>query len=576
MSHKRLSEIVINSVLFSVFLILVGCSSEATKKVDDSLVNKNSSIGTEVDERPNIVIVVADDLGLTDIGALGSEIATPNIDALANAGVKLSNFHTAATCSPTRSMLLSGTDNHLAGLGAMDEVMQTFAPYLLGKPGYEGHLNDSVATLPEVMADANYQTFMVGKWHLGKKEGQMPKARGFQRSFALMEGGAGHLDDRPILPSNKKSTYLEDDKPASLPQDFYSSPFFTSKMKQYLGERDKTKPFMSYMAYTAPHFPLQAPESSIAKYKGKYDEGYEALAQSRLERQKELGIIAQSTQLPPLPRNIKPWASLTAEEKKISAKQMEIYAAMVTDLDTAIGDLVTYLKDEGVYDNTIIFFMSDNGAEANTPNSPAYRSFLKEFVARCCDNSYENMGKANSYVMYGPQWARAGSGVKRLYKGATTQGGIHTPAFVHFPKMVKAKQYDGLVSVMDIMPTILELANAQHPYSATNEQNKFIPMRGASMLNMLTGKSANVHSADYALGAELHGNKAIRKGDWKLLSIGRPAGNGQWGLYNLADDPAELVDVSASYPEKFAELKLAWQEYAEEVGVQKMRPRKKN
>ncbi|MEP4892274.1 MAG: arylsulfatase [Aliiglaciecola sp.] len=568
MIHKRL---MINKVcvMLGLFMLLSGCS------VDSNSSNKHSKIDSKAEQRPNVVIIVADDLGFTDLGVYGGEIATPNIDALANAGVMMTDFHTAATCSPTRAMLLSGTDNHIAGVGAMDEVMQTFAPYLLGKPGYEGYLNNSVATLPEVMSAADYQTYMVGKWHLGKKEGLMPKARGFQRSFALMEGGAGHLDDRPILPSNKKSTYMEDDKAASLPENFYSSPFFTNKMKQYISERDKSKPFLSYMAYTAPHFPLQAPDSSIAKFKGKYDEGYEALAQTRLQRQKELGLIAKTTELPPLPRNIKPWASLTAEEKKISAKKMEIYAAMVSDLDSAIGDLVTYLKDEEVYDNTVIFFMSDNGAEANTPNSPAYRSFLNAFVASCCDNSYENMGKANSYVMYGPPWARAVSGVNRLYKGSTAQGGINTPAFVHFPKMIKPRQYDGIVSVMDIMPTILDFANAQHPNSAANEQNKFAPMLGESMLSMLTGQSANVHDKDYVLGAELHGNKAIRKGDWKLLSIGRPAGNGQWGLYNLADDPAELNDVSANYPEKVAELKLAWEQYAKEMGVQKMRPFKR-
>lgn len=575
MSYQRHYGITINAVWLSTFLLLTGCSSEAVN-VSSKPVIENKVLESPSDTRPNIVIIVADDLGLTDLGVFGSEIATPNIDSLANAGVRLTNFHTAATCSPTRAMLLSGTDNHLAGLGAMDEVMQAFAPYLLDKPGYQGYLNDSVATLPEVLAEADYQRFMVGKWHLGKKDGQMPAARGFQRSFALMEGGAGHFDDMSIMPFAKKATYVEDDKPATLPDHFYSSPFFTSKMKQYLHERDKTKPFMSYMAYTAPHWPLQAPESSIAKYKGKYDEGYEALLASRLEKQKALGLIAKSSQIPPLPRNIKPWASLTVEEKKISAKQMEIYAAMVSDLDTAIGDLVTYLKDEGVYDNTVIFFMSDNGTEANTPNSPAYKSFLSKFVAACCDNSYENMGKANSYVMYGPQWARAGSSVKRLNKGSVAQGGIHTPAFVHFPKMVKPKQYDGIVSVMDVMPTILELANAKHPYSTASETNKITPMRGASMMNMLTGKSVSLHGDDYVLGAELHGNKAVRKGDWKLLSISRPAGNGQWGLYNLADDPAELIDVSTQHPEKVAELKLAWQQYAEEVGVQEMRPRKKH
>lgn len=571
---KRLNKTT-GSVLLGILLALGGCSQSDNQTNANSSEMKDVNMATTGDERPNVVVIVADDLGMADIGAFGSEIPTPNLDALASSGVQLTNFHTAPTCSPTRSMILSGTDNHQAGLGGMAEFMQSSAKYLFEKPGYEGYLNDKVATLPDVMADAGYQTLMVGKWHLGYKPEQWPSSRGFQRSFTILEGGGGHFDDFSMMPFKKKSTYLEDGKPATLPENFYSSPFYTEKMSQYIDERDPTKPFLSYLAYTAPHWPLQAPEASIAKFKGKYDEGYEVLFANRVAKQKELGLIPESAEVPPLPKNLKPWASLTAQEKKISAKKMEIYAAMVSDLDTAIGDFVTYLKEEGLYDNTIIFFMSDNGAESSTPDSRIYKKFLPKFVERCCDNSYENMGKINSYVMYGAEWARAGSGLHRLYKGATAQGGINTPAFVHFPKMAKAKRYDGFVSVMDIMPTALELGQATHPYSPNNAENKFVPMRGASMVSMLSGKADSVHGDDYVIGFELHGGKALRKGDWKILSLNPPAGTGSWQLYNLAEDPAELNDLSAKHPEKVEELKVEWQKYAQEVGVQTILPPKR-
>ncbi|MBR9912937.1 MAG: arylsulfatase [Gammaproteobacteria bacterium] len=572
MSHKRLCKITSSSVLLVLFIVLMGCSGEGgyikTTAEDKFEVGKD-------EQRPNIVVIVADDLGMADIGAFGSEIPTPNIDALAKSGVQLTNFHTAPTCSPTRAMLLSGTDNHQAGIGAMKEFMGSSARYLLDKPGYEGYLNNRVATLPEVMADAGYETLMVGKWHLGYKEDQVPSARGFQRSFALLEGGGGHFDDFSNMPFAKKATYLENGKPATLPQNFYSSPFYTNKMAQYIDERDSTKPFLSYLAYTAPHWPLQAPDASIAKFKGKYDEGYEVLLANRVANQKKMGLIPESTNVPELPKNLKPWASLTAEEQKISARKMEIYAAMVSDLDTAIGDFVSHLKEKGLYDNTIIFFFSDNGTEQNTPESRIYRKFLPKYVEACCDNSYENMGKINSYVMYGPEWARTGSGVHRLYKGSTAQGGINTPAFVHFPKMVNAKKYDGFVSVMDLMPTMIELGNAKHPYSAGNTENNVLPMRGSSMVDMLTSKDGRVHNDDYVMGFELHGGKAIRKGHWKILLLNPPAGTGQWQLYNLANDPAEQIDLSESNPEKLEELKLAWEEYSKAVGVQAIRPLQK-
>lgn len=571
--------------LTKLFVLLISCTliscSEApnnktAQQADTQHVNENNitvANNTE-DNRPNIVLIVADDLGYADLGAFGAEIDTPNLDALANKGMKLTNFYTAPTCSPTRSMLMSGTDNHLAGLGSMAEFMRARAPYLLDKPGYQGYLNHRVASFPEVMSTAGYQTLMVGKWHLGKEKSQRPAARGFQRSFSLLDGGSGHFNNMSIFPPAKYATYLENDQPVTLPDDFYSTTFYTEKMRQYITQRDKSKPFISYLSYTAPHWPLQAPEQSIAKYKGKYDAGYEVLLANRIEKQKELGLIPKSTQVPRLPDHIKPWHTLTDDEKKYSARKMEIYAAMVSDLDHSVGTLINDLKSQGLYDNTIIFFMSDNGAEYSTYNSPKYAHFLKKLVATCCDNSLNNMGKANSYVMYGAAWARAGSGLNRFYKGTTSEGGIHTPAFIHFPKMIKANSsYKGFTSVMDFMPTFLDIANIQHPAVDNNGDEDLLPMRGESMLGMLQGLTDEVHQKDYAMGWELFGDKSIRRGDWKLVLINPPLGSGQWALYNLAEDPAEQHDLSLHNTNEFKQMQLAWQHYVNEVGVQPLQPR---
>ncbi|MDF9900700.1 UNVERIFIED_ORG: arylsulfatase A-like enzyme [Pseudomonas reinekei] len=377
-------------------------------------------------QRPNFLVILADDLGFSDLGAFGGEINTPNLDALANNGLRLTDFHTAPTCSPTRSMLLTGTDHHIAGIGTMAEAL---TPDLIGKPGYEGHLNDRVVALPELLREAGYQTLMSGKWHLGLTAERAPHARGFERSFSLLPGAANHYGFEPTYdettPRLLKSTpalYIEDDQFIDeLPRDFYSSDAFGDKLLQYLKERDQTRPFFAYLPFSAPHWPLQAPAEVVKKYRGRYDAGPEVLRLERLEKLKKLGLIEADVEPHPLIQLSAQWDALSDEQRQISARAMEVYAAMVERMDWNIGRVVDYLRQQGQLDNTFILFMSDNGAEGALLEAfPKFGPQLLTYLNQHYDNSLDNIGRANSYVL-----VRAELGASGDRAVATVQGLHH-------------------------------------------------------------------------------------------------------------------------------------------------------
>ena len=522
-------------------------------------------------DRPNVLLIVADDLGYSDLGVFGGEINTPNLDALGHAGVLLTQFYSAPTCSPTRSMLFSGTDNHLAGLGHMYEELRANQA---GNPGYEGHLNFRVASLAEIMRNAGYHTYMTGKWHLGLTEETSPHARGFERSFALAQGGAAHLGDMPLIGPNPP-VYREDGKLARIPGDFYSSRFYARRLIEYLKSNDADgRPFFAYLAFTAPHWPLQAPRESVEMYAGKYDAGWDALQGKRFENMKKLGLLDREAVAFARLASEPAWQDLSSDEKQVEARKMEIFAAMVDDMDRYTGEVIDYLKASGQFENTLVFFMSDNGAEGAHLNIGW--EALDEWVAQCCDNSIENMGNGDSYIWYGPNWTWASSGGYRMYKQFTTEGGIRVPAIVHFPKQIQAGvMNDGFVTVKDVLPTLLELTGVNHP-GATFNGREILPLQGVSMLSMLKGEQATTHNQDYVMGWELFGRRAIRKGDWKI--IWEPAGIpwepretdisvDKWRLYNIGEDPAELIDISSDQPLKLKELVQEWENYVRENGV---------
>lgn len=523
-------------------------------------------------KRPNFLLIVADDLGFSDIGAFGSEISTPHLDALALRGLRLVDFHSAPACSPTRAMLMTGTDHHIAGIGTMAEAMSSIHE---GKPGYEGYLNERVVTLTELLRDAGYLTLMSGKWHLGLTRETSPWARGFERSFSLLPGAANHyasspdLRDEPIQPK-LRTIYMEDDRfVETLPADFYSSDGFTDKLLAYLDERKNAEqPFFAYLAYTAPHWPLQAPDDDVAKYRGRYDAGPEILRQERLARLRAMGLCPTDAVAHPVIAKSRAWEKLSDEERRLSARAMEVYAAMVERMDWNIGRVIDRLRASGELDNTVILFMSDNGAEgALLEAAPTFGSRFMDIVARYYDNSLDNIGKPNSFVWYGPRWAQAATAPSRLYKMFTTEGGIRVVCFVTYPGFARqAAIGTAFATVMDVAPTVLELAGIAHPGTRYRDR-QVATMRGHSLLAYLDGKSDAVHAADEPTGWELFGRMAMRQGDWKAVRIPAPDGPGAWQLYNLAVDPGETDDLAHRHPERLAALVELWDAYVEETGT---------
>ena len=513
------------------------------------------------DTRPNILLIVADDMGYSDIGSFGGEIATPTLDDLAKEGLQLTNFHVLPTCSPTRSVLLSGMDNHRAGIGTMgefvtDEVRQRPDFHA----GYAGHLNFEVAALPEVLKASGYHTYMSGKWHLGLTEETSPHARGFEQTFILAPGGGSHWSDRKPVSPPLTMVYRRNGKAvASLPEDFYSTKHYTDVLLKFIDQNKKDgKPFFAYLSYTAPHDPLHAPKAYIEKYKGKYDEGWDVLREKRLQSLKDLGIVNKNAK--PFPRlpSVSAWDKMSHEERAEAARDMEVYAAMIDYMDEQIKRVFDYLKEIGEYENTLIVFFSDNGANGapRTAYPGQTDAYLNSF-----DNTIENRGLPNSYIEPGPGWAQASMSPSRLFKAFTSEGGIKSPLLVKLPgKMTNAGTMNhSFIHVRDIMPTMLDLAGVAH--SERFQGRKVRPMQGSSVLDMIAGKIDSPYAGASQVGYELFGLKAFFFGDWKVLRMPKPFGTGEWELFNLKQDPAELNDLSKEHPQKLKELVTLWEQY---------------
>jgi arylsulfatase len=517
----------------------------------------------ETQSKPNIILLVADDLGFSDIGPFGGNIQTPVLDKFATESMRFSSFHVLPTCSPTRSVLLTGNDNHISGLGTMTEMIY---PALKGLPGYLGHLNDQVVTLPEILRQHGYHTYMAGKWHLGDVEGQTPHDRGFEESFALLQGGGSHYADQKSLSPLQGVDYLSNGKKvATLPADFYSTRNYTDTLISYI-EKNKAdqKPFFMYAAYTAPHDPLHAPKEYIEKYRGKFDMGWDSLRNLRLNNLKALGIISKDVN-DFAPSGVPKWESLSAQQKKEYARTMEVYAAMVDYLDMSIGRIITYLKQEGLYDNTMILFMSDNGA--NGAPATAYPGNADGKYLGTFNNSLENRGLPGSLIDMGPGWAQASSSPFRLFKAFTSEGGIRAPLMIKMP--ASGMKHEGewnksFVHVSDIMPTVLALAGANYPQNKNG--NPLKQPIGQSLLPLLNGETTAL-SAEKAMGWELFEGKAYIKGNWKILRLGKPFGTGDWQLYDLEKDPGEMNDLSKQFPAKRDSLINDWMQYANANGV---------
>jgi len=513
--------------------------------------------------RPNILLIVVDDMGYSDVGAFGGEIRTPNIDMIAESGLRLTSFYVSPTCAPTRSMLMSGTDNHVAGLGNQKEAMTENQK---GQPGYEGHINNRVVTTASILRDAGYHTYMSGKWHLGEEVEHDPYNRGFERAYTLLQGGASHFDDEWMMCANYTPVYREDGKRVHVPSGFFSSQFYTDKIIEHIESAKDNKPFFGYLAYTAPHDPLHLPDDWLDKYKGRYDTGYEALRKERLERMKKLGIVPKDTKLSqPLPL-IPEWDSLNDEQKHVMARRMELHAAMVENVDHHIGRLFAHLKKKGLYDNTLIIFCSDNGASPSEIHN--YPGTSLEWVERNSDNRFENMGRRGSRIALGPAWALASNTPLRHFKGVHAEGGIRVPLIVAGPGVSRAGQLDpAFTHVIDIAPTLLEVAGASHPFPKKYKGRKVQPMCGKSMMPLLAGETEAVRDDSEAVAWESIGWRAIRQGRWKAIWLASPFGPNDWQLFDVVSDVSERNDLANTNKEKLNELILLWEDYADEVGV---------
>ena len=521
------------------------------------------------EKKPNILLIIADDMGYSDITCFGGEVQTPHIDALAKSGIRATNFYVGPTCSPTRSMLLSGCDHHVAGFGNMDELA---GPKQKGKPGYEGYLNKRVVPVAKVLKEAGYHTYWAGKSHMGYEPSQWPAAMGFERDFTLLQGGGSNWSDMTYPnPAHPHLNFTLNGKPLEkLPDNHFSSEAYTDFIIKCNEEHQADgKPFFAYLSFQAVHSPLSAPDDWLEKYKGVYDKGYDAIREERLARMKELGIVGKDTVASPRVPSVPAWDTLTAEQKKLSARRMEVYAAMLANMDFHIGRLIDHLKKTGQYENTLVVFLSDNGAEpvelgalvATVFNEEAKKWFFEHF-----DTRPENWGRKGSATDYGAAWAQVGSTPFRFYKAWTSEGGIHSPVIIAGAGVKNAGAIKpAIMHVTDLVPTFLELAGAKHP-SVTD--TKLAPLRGKSLTPLLTGNTEAVRTDKDWIGEELFGNRMVRQGDWKLCNILKTAGGtGEWELFNIKNDPGETKDLSKQEPEKTKALLALWDQYATENGV---------
>ena len=517
------------------------------------------------DRRPNIVLIVTDDMGYADIGSFGGEIATPNIDSLASAGVRFTNFYTHASCSPTRSMLLSGVDTHLNGLGNMSEWT---APNQKGVPGYEGDLNHNVVTLPELLRESGYHTYMTGKWHLGKAPDKIPAARGFDRDFALLDGGGNYWGMTNVSANSPSLVYTEDGRYlSSLPDDYYATRTYTDKMIDYIeSNRGDGKPFFAYVAHQAPHDPYHLPREARNGHVAQYDKGWDALRRERLERQIELGIMPPDTQLSERMWFVPDPTTLAGMPRAVLGKKMELYADLVVNLDGHIGRLIDYLKETGEYENTIFIVFGDNGAEGTDlfsmiAGTPGTKDFLWAAI-NWSQTDPHAWGDPGSFVGYGPMWAQVSMTPFSQYKGWTAEGGVRNALIVSGPVVEReaGSINHGFMHVADILPTLLDVAGTTYP--DTVDGRPLPAMIGNSWTEVLAGGAESPRSDTDYMGWEIFGNRAIRQGEWKLRWQWKPFGTEEWELFNLTDDPGERIDLAADMPDKLQELLQLWDEYA--------------
>lgn len=526
--------------------------------------NNGSRQAGDQPTRPNIVFILADDLGYSDIAPYGSEIHTPTLAALAEQGIRFSNYHTAANCAPARAMLLTGVDNHLAGVPNIPEML---APEQRAHAHYQGVLSDNVVTVATLLEDAGYHTYMAGKWHLGMDPHKLPSRRGFERTVAMMDSGADNWEQKPYLPLYDQANWFADGERFQLPEDFYSSRFLIDKTIEFIASNQHDgQPFFAYVPFQAVHIPVQAPQAYIDRYMGVYDGGWHELRKQRRDRVVELGLLPPDIDMVEM-ATTDDWASLSSERKRYEAKRMAVYAGMIEAMDFHIGRLVAYLQTQGLYENTIFIFTSDNGSEASGPSDPQSFPANRGPTQLGYHLDYDRLGLQGSYNTINPGFASAAASPLAFYKFYTGEGGLRVPLIVAGDAIPSGAQITGAFAwATDITPTILSLAGVEQPGERYGGR-PVLPMTGRDLSPLLYGAVDRVYGEEDAVGYELTGHAVLFQGDYKLVRNQPPVGDGQWYLYDIVNDPGETIDLKGQQPQRLQQMLSRYERYERENGV---------
>ncbi|SFQ65453.1 arylsulfatase/uncharacterized sulfatase [Roseivivax halotolerans] len=508
--------------------------------------------------RPNILVVLFDDVGFTGFGAYGADASTPTIDALAQSGTLFSRYYSSPFCGPSRAMLMTGQDNHETGMGTL---VETVTPDQSALPGYSMVWDDDQQTIASLLSGAGYQTYVTGKWGIGAKGKNLPDRFGFDRSYVMDSTGGSNYDHSHYLPGYPEVSWYEDGEPIRLPKDFYSSRNLVDQMIRYINEGDAEQPFFGFLSLQAVHIPVQAPAEFIDKYDGVFDAGWDVMREERLQRAIDLGLVPATTTLAPVHEDHRAWEDLSDREKAVAARVMQVNAGMKDAADFHIGRLLDHLESTGRLENTIVVITSDNGAESGvtTLDNPVFNLLLSG-VHRLegIDTSPENMGLPGSLSAIGPEWASVEASPFNLYKFYSSEGGLRVPLIIAGAGIEATGIQDAPVHVADLMPTLLDAAGVDYDAGA---------LFGQSILPLLSGETDETRSPDETFGVEVSGNAALYRGTWKLVRTALPRGDFTWRLYDLSVDPGETTDLSAENPELFAEMRAEYDAYVETVGV---------
>ena len=530
-----------------------------------NILSISALVSAQQPNRPNIVLILADDLGYTDISPFGSEISTPNIARLAGEGLSFTNYHTAGSCAPARAMLLTGVDSHRNGVPNIPEALPAEQ---MAYDHYQGVLNDKVVTLANVLQAGGYHTYMTGKWHLGHTPELLPSARGFDRTIAMADTGADNWEQRTYLPIYDKANWYADGAEHTLPDDFYSSEYFIDKTIEFIASNTEDhQPFFAYVPFQAVHMPVQAPREFSDKYAGVYDEGWTIMREKRRLAAEEAGVIPEGTEVVVTPGTLI-WDSLTEEQRRHHARRMEVYAGMVDAMDMHIGRLMDYLESIGEYDNTIFVFTSDNGAEGSNiilPNGGSPLSSWFDIVGY--NSNYETLGERNSWNAIGPSNATIAASPLTYYKFHANEGGLRVPLVISGPGIGRqGEMTDEFVFVTDLAPTILNLVGIDaHDGSWLGREVERIV--GVDFSEFLAGTSSQVHDDFDSIGYELGGNSALFKGDYKIVINRTGQSETKWHLFNIRTDPGETRDLAQEQPALLEEMVIDYENYVQANNV---------